>query len=336
MSFPLRVPAVVLAVGFAVVAGAALVAASGGDPLAAYWQIAVGALAPDNLPNTLNWAVPLTGMALAVSIPLRGGMVNLGGDGQLVLGGLVAALVPLYLPLPAVVSVLAAILAAVLAAGLYAALAAWGEVRHGVPLLISSLLLSYPATGLASYLSGFPLRDRSSGLPQTVMIPPDARLPPLGDVLNVGAFAILAVAIAAVVFDRRSVAGYELRLRGLNPRFARYGGIALGRQAVATMFASGGIAGLTGATIVLGSQFRFTDGALVTPNYTWSGLMAALLAGGEPVGTIGAALFFAALQTGGFAMQRETAVPRVLTMVLQALVILFLAARHGLRRGEAR
>ena len=79
------------------------------------------------------------------------------------------------------------------------------------------------------------------------------------------------------------------------------------------MFVSGAIAGLVGAIIVLGSQFRFIDGALLTPAYTWSGLMAALLASGEPVGAILAGLFFAALQTGGFAMQRETSVPRVLT-----------------------
>ena len=107
---------------------------------------------------------------------------------------------------------------------------------------------------------------------------------------------------------------------------------ALERQALGAMFASGAIAGLVGAIIVLGSQFRFIDGALLTPAYTWSGLMAALLANGEPVGAIFAGLFFAALQTGGFAMQRETSVPRVLTLVLQAIVILFLAVRHGLGR----
>ena len=118
-------------------------------------------------------------------------------------------------------------------------------------------------------------------------------------------------------------------MRGKNPRFAGYGGVRLGRQAVRTMFASGAIAGLVGAIIVLGSQFRFIDGALVTPAYTWSGLMAALLVSGEPVGAIVAGLFFAALQTGGFAMQRETSVPRVLTLVLQAIVILFLAMRRG-------
>ena len=332
MNLKLRVPAAVSAVAFAVVAGAALVLATGGDPLTAYGQIAVGALAPGNLPNTLGWAVPLAGMALVAAIPLRGGMVNLGGDGQLVVGGLTAALVPLHLGPSGILACPVAMLLAMLAAGLYAALAAWGEVMAGVPMLISSLLLSYPAVGLASYLVGFPLRDRSSGLPQTPMIPDAARLPPLGDALSVGAFAVLAVAVVFVVFDRRSVAGYELRMRGLNARFARYGGVALGRQAIGAMVASGAVAGLTGSVIVLGAQFRFTDGALISPNYTWSGLMAALLAGGEPLGTLAGALFFAALQTGGFAMQRETAVPRVLTMALQAMVILFLAARHGLRR----
>ena len=101
------------------------------------------------------------------------------------------------------------------------------------------------------------------------------------------------------------------------------------------MFVSGAIAGLVGAIVVLGEQFRFIDGAALTPAYTWSGLMAALLAGGEPIGAILAGLFFAALQTGGFAMQRETSVPRVLTLVLQAIIILFLAVRNGLGRRSA-
>jgi simple sugar transport system permease protein len=199
-------------------------------------------------------------------------------------------------------------------------------------MLISSLLLSYPAIGVTSYLARFPLRDVSTGLPQTLMIPPDARLYVLSGALNVGSLLIAAIALAVVFVDRRTSAGYELRMRGKNPRFAGYGGVRLGRQAVRTMFASGAIAGLVGAIIVLGSQFRFIDGALVTPAYTWSGLMAALLVSGEPVGAIVAALFFAALQTGGFAMQRETSVPRVLTLVLQAIVILFLAMRRGLGR----
>lgn len=327
-----RVPPVVAAILFAVLIGGLLVVISGANPFEAYLQILIGALAPENLPNTLNWAVPLCGMTLVAALPLRGGIVNLGGDGQMVIGGLVAALVPLYLPAPGPVLTIAALLAAAIAAGLYAALAAWGEARHGIPTLISSLLLSYIAVGITSYVVGFPLRDMTTGLAQTAMIPEDARLPVISGALNAG-FILIALIAAAVIFvDRRTVFGYALRMRGANFRFASYGGVRLAGQSIIVMFASGAIAGVVGAVIVLGSQFRFTDGALLTPAYTWSGLMAALLAGGEPVGALAAGLFFAALQTGGFAMQRETSVPRVLTLVLQSIIILFLAVRHGIGR----
>ncbi len=328
----LRPPPVALAILFSALAGGALVLASGRNPLQAYAEIVQGSLSLDSLPDTLNWATPLVGMTLVAAIPLRGGMLNLGGDGQLVVGGLIAALLPLVAPGPGPFVAVAALAAAALGAGLYASLAAWGETRHGIPMLISSLLLSYPAVGVTSYLARFPFRDVTTGLPQTAMIPTAARLATLSGAFNVGGLVIAAIAVAAVFVDRRTVAGYELRMRGKNRRFAGYGGVRLERQAMRTMFVSGAIAGLVGAIIVLGSQFRFIDGALLTPAYTWSGLMAALLAAGEPGGAILAGLFFAALQTGGFAMQRETSVPRVLTLVLQAIVILFLAMRQGAGR----
>ncbi|WP_395682838.1 ABC transporter permease [Inquilinus sp.] len=314
--------------------GALITLAAGHDPVSVYWEILQGAVAGPNLAESIARAVPLVGMALVAAIPLRGGMVNLGGDGQLLLGGLVAALVALYLPAPGLVRLAVAMVAAMAVSGAYAALAAWGEVRFGVPLLISTLLLSYPAKGVTSYLARFPLRDPSTGMPETFRIDEAARLPVLvpGTPITWGLVLLLLV-IAAVVFtDRRGTAGYELRLRGLNSRFAAYGGVELGRQTVRVLFASGAVAGLVGAILVLGDQFRFTDGALLSPAYTWSGLMAALLAMGEPIGAICAGLFFAALQTGGFAMERATEVPRVLTLVLQAVIILLLAMRHGLRR----
>ena len=327
-----RPPSAAIAIVFAALVGGALVFASGANPADAYAQIFIGAFAVDNWPNTLNWAAPLVGMTLVAAIPLRGGMVNLGGDGQLVVGALVAAIIAIYLPGPGPLVATAALVGAAVAAGLYAALAAWGETRHGVPMLISSLLLSYPAVGIASYVVRFPLRDTTTGLPQTAMIPEGARLMPISGVLNAGILIIAAIAVLVLFVDRRTVAGYELRMRGTNLRFAGYGGVRLDRQAMRVMVVSGAIAGLVGAIIVLGSQFRFIDDVLLTPSYTWSGLMAALLANGEPAGAILAGLFFAALQTGGFAMQRETSVPRVLTMVLQSIVILFLAVRHGVEK----
>lgn len=325
-----RPPPALIAIVFAVAVGGVLVLASGANPIQAYAAIVIGSLAPGNWPNTLNWATSLVGMTLAAAIPLRGGMINLGGDGQMIVGALVGATVPLLLPALGPMAAALALIAAALAAGLYAALAAWGQIRFAIPMLISSLLLSYPAVGIVSYLVRFPLRDTTTGLPQTELVPVAARLPTLVGPVNAGMLVIAAVAALVVLVDRRTVIGYELRMRGLNPRFAGYGGVRLDRQALGAMFASGAIAGLVGAIVVLGGQFRFIDGALLTPAYTWSGLMAALLAGGEPIGAIAAGLFFAALQTGGFAMQRETSVPRVLTLVLQSIVILFLAMRHGL------
>src|SRR5262249_52391338 len=159
-----------------------------------------------------------------------------GGDGQMVIGGLVAALMPLYLPAPGPIAAVAALTAASLAAGLYAALAAWGGARHGIPTLISRPLLSYPAIGLTPYIVGFPLRDTTTGLAQTAMIPAAARLPAISGALNAGIVLIALIAAAVIFIDRRTVAGYEIRMRGQNVRFAAYGGVRLARQSIAVMF----------------------------------------------------------------------------------------------------
>ncbi|MBT9385939.1 ABC transporter permease [Pseudooceanicola sp. CBS1P-1] len=330
----LRPHPVLMAILTGLVFGALLLLLSGQNPLRAYAEMVRGALAPRNWNNTLVWAVPMIGMTLVAALPLRGGMVNLGGDGQLVIGGFVAAMAAIYLPLPGPLLAAVAILSAMLAAGLYAALAALGQTVLGIPMLISSLLLSYPAIGLTSWAAGFPLRDTATGLAQTLPVPEAARLPMLFGPVSTGVVLMALVAAVVVWADRRSVPGYELRMRGLNARFARYGGVPTARQTVTVMFLSGALAGLTGAIIVLGTHYRFINGALVSPGYTWSGLMAALLAGGEPLMAIAAGFFFAALQTGGFAMQREIQVPRVLSMVLQAIIILFVSLRNG--RGAAR
>jgi ABC-type uncharacterized transport system permease subunit len=323
----------VLAILAGLVLGAVVIAATGNDPLYAYFEILRGAFEGPSILDTLGWAVPLTGMTIAAALPLRGGMVNLGGDGQMVLGGLGAAMVSIYLPAPGPVRLIASLTAAMVLAGGYAAFAAWGQTRLRVPMLISTLLLNYPAVGVASYLVRFPLRDVSTGMPETMMVHPSAQLPAIGDTdLSSGIFLMAAVVAIVVLVDRRTTVGFELRLRGLNPRFVGYGGVDLDRQAVVVMSAAGAIAGLVGAIIVVGMQFRFIDMALTTPNYTWTGLMAALLAGGEPVGAVAAALFFSVLQIGGLGMERATSIPRELTSVLQAIIILLLAARSGLIR----
>jgi general nucleoside transport system permease protein len=322
-----------IAVLAAAVLGAVLLAATGADPLVAFESIVVGAFGPDGLPDTLAYAVPVVGMATALAIPLRAGLVNLGGEGQLVLGAVSATAVGLQVP--GVLGIAAALLAGVLAGALYAAAAAVCETALGVPLLVSTLLLSYPAVSLAAYLVRFPMRDPGSSLPQSEQLPPDVRLPALADTgLTAGLFLVAAAFVVHAVVDARTPAGFEARVTGWGPRFAQYAGIDRPRLTVRLLACSGGLAGLVGAVVVLGFPYRFIDGALITPQYTWIGLLAALLAAASPLGTLLAALFFAALTSGGFALERATQVPRELTAVLQAVLIIFLAAATGLLRGR--
>jgi ABC-type uncharacterized transport system permease subunit len=319
-----------VAVGFGVCGLIALWV--GLSPSLMFTQLIKGAVEGPQLFETAARAVPLVGMTLAAAIPLRAGIVNLGADGQLVLGGCAAAIVALYLPAPDLVRLGMALTAGIAVGAAYAAVAAAGEIYAGVPLLLSTWLLTYPAKGLCGYLVRTSLRDPSTAWPSTARIAVGARLGSLipGTPVNQGFLLIAVVAIAVIFIDRRSSIGFELRLRGLSERFARYGGVALHRQTLGVMVASGAVAGLVGAIMVLGSQFRYTDGGLTAPQYSWSGTLAALLAGGEPVGSVIAAVLFAALQTGGFAMERSVEIPRVLTMVLQSVVILFLAMRGAI------
>ena len=311
-----------------VLIGALFLLGTGADPLTAYGAVLTGSLGADGIGATLSTGTSVLGMALALAIPLRAGLINLGGDGQLVLGGISAAVTGLYSPLPAPLTVVLALLAGMAAGAAYAALAALCENRLGVPLLVSSLLLSYPAVSLASYLARYPLKEPGSSLPQTRRLPEGVALPAFGEsTVTVGLLLVVLAAVAYGFTDRRTALGYEIRMTGLNPRFTAYAGVERAGLTLRLMAVSGALAGLVGAIGVLSFPYRFLDGSLTAPGYTWTGLTAALLAAAAPLGTLLASFFFAVLQVGGLSMERTTEVPRELTQVLQAIVIVFLAAR---------
>ncbi|MER6134663.1 ABC transporter permease [Streptomyces sp. NPDC001815] len=328
-------------VTFSVVAGlligALFLVGTGADPLAAYGAVITGSLGADGIGATLSTGTSVLGMALALAIPLRAGLINLGGDGQMVLGGIAAAVTGLYAPLPAPLTVVLALLAGVAAGAAYAALAALCENRFGVPLLVSSLLLSYPATSFASYLVRYPLKEPGSSLPQTRRLPEGVALPAFGtSTVTAGLVLVVLAAVAYWFADRRTAIGYEIRMTGLNPRFAAYAGVERKGLTLRLVATSGALAGLVGSIGVLSFPYRFLDGALTAPGYTWTGLTAALLAAAAPLGTVLASFFFAVLQVGGLSMERTTEVPRELTQVLQAIVIVFLAARLRFPRRRRR
>ncbi len=320
--------------------GAILLLITGHDPVAAYLALIEGALGGRggaNLISTLQRATPIIGMGLATAVALRAGFLNLGGEGQLVLGALAAALTVLELPFDGPILLPIGLLAGAAAGGLYAWIAFVLQSRFTVPLLISTLLLNYPARYLASYAVAHPWRDVASGMSQTARIPEAAQLPALatGSRLHLGSVLILLLVVVAAWALHRTRVGYEMRMTGLNTDFARYGGIEVQRLGGRVMLTSGALAGLVGAIEVLAVHHRFIDGALTQPLYAWSGLMTALLAGSAPLGVLAAGLLFSGIQTGGFGMERGAGVPRELSRVIQALAILLVAAASQMRLASA-
>jgi simple sugar transport system permease protein len=325
-----------VAIVIAVLIGTIVIAATGGDPTVAFPALVNGAVGTqNNLVATLVRAVPICVSGVGIAIALRAGAFNLGGEGQMVLGSLACGIAANAFPgLPGPVVILLAVAAGCLVGALWAFVPAILEVRLAVPILITSLLLNYIATLFAAWVSAYPFRDTSGngGLPQTVMIAKDAWLPIIlpGTRLYIGIVMLVILPLIAAWFFRRTVAGYELRALGANRRFARYGGVNVGRGVTGAMLASGAVCGLAGSLIVLGVNHRYVDGYVTQASFAWSGFIAAILTGAAPIATVIAGVFLAALQVGAAGMTRQTDVPLQVVDVVQATIILVIAARAGL------
>lgn len=329
-SAPLVQPLAAMGIGLLV--GALAIALIGESVIGTYAEMWKGAFGSFYFfTNTLTRAIPILFIGLGLSLAFRAGFFNLGAEGQMVLGAIAAALTALYFPGPGIVKLAAALIVGIVVGGLWSAFAGWLDARFKVNLLITTLLMNYIATLFAGYLAAKPFKDTagSAALPQTAMIEKGAWLPKLFADSSLHAGVILAVIATIVLFwlMRNTVFGYEVNMIGSNSQFAAYGGVRRIPMVLATMFVSGGFAGLAGAVEVLGMQYRFLDGALTTPNYAWTGLMAALLANSNPLGTAFAAILLAALQTGAMGVERNTEVPLEIASVIQAVIVIFVSAK---------
>lgn len=301
----------------------------GVDPLHALKLLVVGAIgSSESIGYTLYYTTNFIFTGLAVAVAFHAGLFNIGGEGQLVAGGLVAALAALLLPGPPLFVLLASIFAAMLAGAAWALLAGVLQLYVGVPLLVGSLLLNYPIRYVASYLVAHPFRDVQSGIVQSHLIPQATWLAYFpGTRLDIGILFIAAASVFAIVYSRTTVHGYHARMNGLSPDFARTVGLPVRRLALQTLAMSGAIAGLVGAIAVFGIHHRFIDGMLVQPLYAWTGIIAVLLVGVIPWMVPLSGLFFAAIQTGAAGMERAAGVPKEIALVMQAVIILFVASR---------
>ena len=306
------------------------------SPIEAYGQLLRGALGTSsNLNATLARAVPIAIVGVGLAVAFRTGALNLGGEGQMIMAAVATAVAANQMagwPMP--VAIVAAAAVGCLAGALWAFGPTWLQARFEVPLLITTLLLNYVAALFAAYLVSYPLREVGGGVAQTQMIPDATQLPYLapGGRLHVGVLLLVLLPLGAWWLQRRTVMGYEMRMTGFNAAFSEYGGIDRRRTLYRAMLISGAVCGLAGAVIVLGVHHRYIDTTISAPGYAWTGFTAALLAGGEPIGTLVAALFLSGLDVGAAGMERNTDIPIQVVDVVQACIILMVACRLTLGR----
>lgn len=325
-----------LAVLTALAVGAVLIWATGGDPLLAYRGLWEGSLGrPSSISETLVWATPYILAGLAVGLAFRGGLFNIGAEGQLGVGALAAAWVgfgvtglgwPLHL--------LVAAVAGTAAGAAWAGIAGVLKARTGAHEVITTIMLNYVVILGTGYLLSGPLKDPSPfvAVAQTPKVLGSARIPPLLPDLRVHWGLVVALLLAGgcwwLLF--RSTVGFAIRTVGLNPSAARYAGISVERTIVLTMALSGGLAGLAGAIEVLGVSYYHSPSFSV--GYGFDSIAVALLGKSHPLGVIPAALLFAALRAGSTRMQFVSQIPVDVIFIVQAVVLLLVAADVLVRR----
>jgi general nucleoside transport system permease protein len=305
---------------------------------------AMGNFTFDNWGYTLFYATPLIFTGLAVSLAFKCGLLNIGAEGQLIVGAFAAAWVGLtFTGLPALVLVPLSMVAAMAAGGVWGAVPGVLKARFGSHEVINTIMLNFIAAGLMSYLTQYHFKEPGDAILQSHEIAPQAHLArfhtllaPLGidfpQRIPLNASFLLAAFTCFVVwvFLWKTKWGYEIRAAGANPEAAEYGGINVKKQIVLAMTLSGAIAGMVGINEVLGYQHRYYHD--FSPGYGFTGIAVALLGRNHPLGVFLAAILFGALTRGGLFTDIFTEkVSKDLVLVLQAIIILFVAMRVDFR-----
>jgi ABC-type uncharacterized transport system permease subunit len=326
---------------------AIILAALGANPVEAYGALIEGAMgSPNAIADTLVKATPLLLIGLGTCIAFRGGVVNIGGEGQLVVGALAATLLGLLYPeAPGYVIIPLAMLAGFLAGGVWGAIPGALKAYFNVNEILSTIMMNQIAVQGMNFLLRGPMIDpvqleAASKIPQTARLAKEfdlIRLVPTR--LHLGALLAVIVAVLVYIFLWRTTIGYRIRAVGLNADAARYAGINVKRYIVLSLLLSGALGGLAGAVQVYGVSHRmFTDGSAAgfTGSAGFNGIVAALFGQLHPLGTIPAAILFGALLVGANKLQRVVQVPSALVTALNGLVVVFVVSSEIWRKRQAK
>jgi general nucleoside transport system permease protein len=313
-----------IAVALALLCAGLLVMLAGADPLAAGRAVYLGAFGSvDRIVFGLNRATPYILCGTGVALCFRARIINIGGEGQIALGGLCAAWAAFAFPSA---GPLAALGGGVLGGMAWAILAAVIHVGRGVNEVVVTLLMNFIAALIVEEALHGPLGETGAGFLQSPLLPDAYALPKLlaKTDLHAGILIAIAVALAGQILLRRTSWGFALRVFGESRRAAAYAGFSAAGLTIGIMALAGALAGLAGAIEVLGIHRRLIDG--FSHGFGFNAIAVALLATLEPWAVIPAGLFFGFLEAGTAAMQRQVGVPSSLVIVTQGLTMLYVLA----------
>jgi len=280
------------------------------------------------LSETIISATPLIFTGLSVALAFRVGLFNIGAEGQLYLGSLFAVIAGFSLVgLPWFIHLPIAIAAGFLGGALWGFIPGILKARTGAHEVIVTIMLNFVAYNLINWALKTDLVQREGRSdPISRVIEPSAVIPPLLGGLRAHWGIVLALLAAVAVWWLlfRSTKGFEFRAVGFNPRAARYAGMSISWSTVLSMVTAGGLAGLAGAAVILGGSGTLSPG--FSPGYGFDGIVVALVGATRPMGVVAAAFLFGALRAGATPMQAATGTPIDIVVVIQALVIMFMAA----------
>ena len=312
----------ILSLLIAIVISGVIMAVCGYNPIEAFGAILAGSFGSQRaIVQTLTQATPLIFTGLAFAFAKKASLINLGAEGQLYMGALASAAVGMLdLGLPMALHLPLAVAAGMAAGGLYAGLVGVLKVKFGSNEVIATVMLNSIATYLVDYLLNGPMLAENSSVAQTERVLETAQLPRIFQQYQLTVAILLAVAACILVklFMDRTALGYEIRAVGLNPDAAETAGISKAKVTIVALCISGCIAGLAGASHVLGVDRRLING--------FSGISVAALAADSPVGVIFAGIVFGALRAGTMELNRTTSIPVEFVNVIQAMVVILVAA----------
>jgi len=311
----------------------ALLRGSIGDPGALFgalfsadWEALRRAFGP--LSETIVSATPLILTGLSVALAFRVGLFNIGAEGQLYIGSLFAVIAGFSLVgLPWFIHLPIAVGAGFLGGALWGFIPGLLKARTGAHEVIVTIMLNFVALNLIGWALKTELvqrEGRSDAISK--IVEPTALIPALVQGLRAhwGIVIALLAAVAVWWLLFRSTKGFEFRAVGFNPRAARYAGMSIAWSTVLSMVAAGGLAGLAGTAVILGGSGTLSPG--FSPGYGFDGIVVALVGATRPLGVVAAAFLFGALRAGATPMQAATGTPIDLVVIIQALVIMFIAA----------